>query len=113
MSVRRHNPNDTRAHAAGLTLDERVAPAAELARIEIARAESLGAMSDTAKLALASAPNAAALADYLKTQVHAGMSADQLAALSGVVAAAHGLTADAARSQLEREREQLASYITG
>ena len=33
MSIRRPNPNETRAPAAGLTLDERVAPAAELARI--------------------------------------------------------------------------------
>ena len=83
---------------------------AEMARIEIARAESLGAMSDTAKLALAAAPNAAVLADYMKTQVHAGMSAEQLAALSGVVAAAHGVSpAEAAReaqAQVERERQQ-------
>ena len=33
MSIRRPNPSETRAPAAGLTLDERVAPAAELARI--------------------------------------------------------------------------------
>lgn len=79
--------------------------ATELARIEIARAESLGALSDTAKLALAAAPNAAALADYLKTQVHANMSADQLAALSSVVAAGHGMTAEQGRAQLERERQ--------
>jgi hypothetical protein len=63
------------------------AHAIELARIEIARAESLGAQGDTAKLALAPPANAAALADFMKTQVHAGMRADQLAALSGVVAA--------------------------
>lgn len=66
------------------------AHAIELARIEIARTESLGAMSDTAKLALAPAENAAMLADYMKTQVHAAMRADQLTALSGVAAAAHG-----------------------
>jgi hypothetical protein len=63
------------------------AHAIELARIDIARAESLGAQGDTAKLALAPPANAAALADFMKTQVHAGMRADQLAALSGVVAA--------------------------
>lgn len=80
--------------------------ASELARIEIARAESLGALSDTAKLALAAAPNAAALADYLKTQVHAGMSADQLAALSGVVAANHGLSAQEGREQLDAQRRE-------
>lgn len=79
--------------------------ATELARIEIARAESLGAMSDTAKLALAAAPNAAVLGDYLKTQVHAGMSPEQLAALSGVVAAGHGVSAQEGRAQLEHERQ--------
>lgn len=80
----------------------------ELARVEIARAESIGAMSDTAKVALAAGPNAAALADVLKTQVHAGMSAQQLAALAGVVAAGAGVTpAEAARvAQQQVEREQ-------
>ncbi|MDB5961762.1 MAG: hypothetical protein JWP59_3056 [Massilia sp.] len=81
---------------------------ADLARIEIARAESLGAMSDTAKLALAAGPNAAALADYLKTQVHAGMSPDQLAALAGVVGATNSVKPqDAMRmadDSAERER---------
>jgi hypothetical protein len=77
-----------------------------MARIEIARLDAIGAMSDTAKVALAAAPNAAALADYMKTQVHAGMSPQQLAALSGVVAATNGVTAqDAAR--MAHEREQL------
>lgn len=79
-----------------------------LARVEIARAESLGAMSDTAKVALAAGPNAAALADVMKTQVHAGMSAQQLAALAGVVAAGAGVTpaqaAQHAREQVEREQ---------
>jgi len=79
-----------------------------LARVEIARAESLGAMSDTAKVALAAGPNAAALADVMKTQVHAGMSAQQLAALAGVVAAGAGVTpaqaAQDAREQVEREQ---------
>jgi hypothetical protein len=63
------------------------AHAVELARVEIARTESLGAQGDTAKLALAPGANAAALADFMKTQVHASMRADQLAALSSVVAA--------------------------
>ena len=84
--------------------------AAEMARIEIARAEAIGAMGDTAKIALAAAPNAAALADYMKTQVHAGMSAQQLAALSGVVAATNSVTpAEAARiaqASADRERSQ-------
>jgi hypothetical protein len=85
---------------------------ADLARIDIARADSLGAMSDTAKLALAAGPNAAALADYLKTQVHAGMSAQQLAALAGVVGATHSVTPSEAmrladvREERERERRE-------
>ncbi len=93
--------------------DERFAQlthAAEMARVEIERGESIGAMSDTAKLALAAAPNAAALADYLKTQVHAGMSADQLSALSGVVAATNSVTPQAAAratdAQLDAERQR-------
>ncbi len=79
---------------------------ADLARIAIARAESLGAMSDTAKLALADAHNAAALADYMKTQVHAGMSAQQLAALSGVVGASHNVTAQEAMRLAEAREEK-------
>ena len=58
------------------------AHALELARVEIARAESLAAMDDTAKLALAAAPNAALLNDFMKTRVHATMEAGQLAALN-------------------------------
>ena len=82
---------------------------ADLARIEIARAESLGAMSDTAKLALAAGPNAAALSDYLKTQVHAGMSPDQLAALAGVVGASNSVKPlDAMRMADEREERERA-----
>jgi hypothetical protein len=83
-----------------------LAHVADMARIEIARVESIGAMSDTAKVALAAAPNAAALADYMKTQVHAGMSPQQLAALSGVVAATNSVTAQEA-ARMAAEREQL------
>lgn len=81
---------------------------AELARIEIARVESIGAMSDSGKVALAAGPNAAALADVMKTQVHAGMSAQQLAALAGVVAATNSVTAQDAMRQVQQqlEREQ-------
>lgn len=79
---------------------------ADLARLEIARADSLGAMSDTAKLALAAAPNAAALADYLKTQVHAGMRADQLAALASVVGATSSVTPQEATRLAEARAEQ-------
>ena len=69
----------------------------ELKRLELEREEryarwkteydsmqALGSMSDTARIALAATPNAALLADYMKTQVHAGMRADQLHALAGV-----------------------------
>jgi hypothetical protein len=70
--------------------------------LELARAESLGAMDDTAKLALASAPNAALLADFMKTRVQAGMGADQLAALAGVA------PLDAARMAQERADQALA-----
>jgi hypothetical protein len=58
------------------------AHALELARMQIARAQSFGELDDTAKLALAPASNAAVLADVMKTRVHATMRADQLAALS-------------------------------
>jgi hypothetical protein len=84
--------------------------AAELARIEIARMESLGSMSDTAKIALAPTANAAILADYLKTQVHSGMRADQLGALAGVVGATNSVTpAELARltqEHTEHERQR-------
>jgi hypothetical protein len=81
---------------------------AELARIAITRAEAIGAMSDSAKVALADGPNAAALADVMKTQVHAGMSAQQLAALASVVAATNSVTPQeamrVAQQQIEREQ---------
>lgn len=84
--------------------------ALELARIEIARAEAIGRLDDAAKLAVAAAPNAAVLADYMKTRVHATMDAGQLAALAGVVAAGGAVSAqEAARLALEaaeRERQR-------
>ncbi|WP_313167364.1 hypothetical protein [Massilia oculi] len=81
----------------------------ELARLAMARFEALGAMDDTAKLALAEAPNAAVLADYLKTRVHATMDGDQLTALAGVagVGKIDAALADArvAAEQARREQE--------
>lgn len=81
----------------------------ELARLAMARAQALGAMDDTAKLALAEAPNAAVLADYLKTRVHATMDGDQLTALAGVagVGKIDAAVAEArvAAEQARRERE--------
>ena len=72
---------------AGIEQNARAADRAheiELARLAMERAAALGAMDDTAKLALAEAPNAVVLADYLKTRVHASMDGDQLTALAGV-----------------------------
>jgi hypothetical protein len=70
--------------------------------LETERAAALGAMDDSAKLALAPVANAALLAEVMKTQVHAGMSAEQLAALAGVVGAAHAPGVDKdRRHQLE------------
>ena len=81
---------------------------ADLARIEITRVETVGALSDSGKVALAAAPNAQALADVMKTQVHAGMSPQQLAALAGVVAATNSVTpaeaAHKADERMQRER---------
>ena len=79
----------------------------ELARIEIARTESIGAMSDSAKVALAAGPNAAALADVMKTQVHANMSAEQLAAINSVTPqeAARQLQQQLEREQARRDAE--------
>jgi len=51
---------------------------------ELRRMETLGAVDDATKLALAAAPNAALLADVLKTRTQAGMSADQLAAVASL-----------------------------
>ena len=75
-----------------------------LARIEIARAESLDALDDTTKLAVAGAPNAAVLADYLKTRVHAAMGADQLTALAAGGALGTLDAARLAQEAVERER---------
>ncbi|MGZ8294869.1 MAG: hypothetical protein ACXWVG_17670, partial [Telluria sp.] len=52
---------------------------------ELRRLDRIGAMSDTAKVALVPGENATVLADYMKTQVHASMDADQLSALAVVV----------------------------
>lgn len=83
--------------------------ALELARIEIARNESISRMDDSAKLAVAAAPNAAVLADYMKTRVHATMDAAQLAALAGVVQAGGALSAlDAASLAQDAVRQEQA-----
>jgi hypothetical protein len=66
--------------------------ASELARIDIERAEAIGRMSDTAKIALAATPNAEALANFMRMQAQAQMSPEQLQALAGVVAAENSIT---------------------
>jgi hypothetical protein len=76
----------------------------DLARIEIARAEALGVLDDSTKVAVAAPANAALLAEVMKTRVHAGMSAEQLAALAGVVGAGN---ADAWRLAREQTAEQV------
>jgi hypothetical protein len=87
----------------------------DLARIEIERAQALGALDDGAKLALAAPANAALLAEVMKTREHAGMSAEQLAALAGVVGAGNTdawclaqeqVAAERARHDAEDERER-------
>lgn len=85
-----------------------------LARLAMERAEALGAMDDTAKLALAEAPNAAVLADYLKTRVHASMDGEQLMALAGVAGvgkidaavAEARVAAEQARRELEVDKDR-------
>lgn len=85
-----------------------------LAQLAMARAAALGAMDDTAKLALAEAPNAAVLADYLKTRVHASMDGDQLTALAGVAGAGKidlaladaRVAAEQARRELEVDKDR-------
>ncbi|MFN3790662.1 hypothetical protein [Massilia sp.] len=55
--------------------------------LELRRLEAFASMDDTAKLALAAAPNAQVLSDFMKTRVHAGMDAEQLGALAGLAGA--------------------------
>jgi hypothetical protein len=76
----------------------------DLARAEIERFEALGALDDGAKVALVAPANAALLADVMKTRVHAGMSAEQLAALAGVVGAANVDAWRLAQEQVAQER---------
>lgn len=76
---------------------------------ELQRAEMMGMLDDTAKLAIAGAANAAILADFMKTRVHASMDAGQLASLAGVVGAGKLSAEQAAdlvrEEQARRERE--------
>ena len=71
--------------------------------LRLAELQAFAGMDDTAKLALAAAPNAAALNDFMKTRVHAGMDAGQLAALAAVAGAGR-LTPDEALALVAREQ---------
>lgn len=82
--------------------------------LELRRLEAFAAMDDTAKLALAAAPNAALLKDFMQTRVHAGMDAGQLGALAGLADAGKLSTREAlqlvrdeqARRELEVDRDR-------
>ncbi len=71
--------------------------------LRLAELDAFAGMDDTAKLALAAAPNAELLNDFMKTRVHATMDADQLAALAAVVGAGK-LTPDEALELVAREQ---------
>ncbi|MET3133288.1 ribosomal protein L37E [Oxalobacteraceae bacterium GrIS 1.11] len=90
-------------------LTARQAHGAALARIEIERIATIGQLSDTGKVALAEAPNALALAQIMRTQVQAGMSAEQIHALAAVAAAENSIAPlDAIRMAHERVLEERA-----
>lgn len=59
---------------------------------EIGRIETIGKLSDTAKIATAAVPNAQALAQLLQLQAQSGMSAPQIEALAALAAAGRGTT---------------------
>lgn len=81
--------------------------AADMARIDIERLESIGRMSDTAKIALAATPNADALSRLMRQQSQAAMSPEQLQALAGVVAAENSISpAEAMRLAREEVRDE-------
>lgn len=76
---------------------------------ELRRMQAMSSVDDATKLAMAPAPNAGVLADYLKTRVHAGMDADQLASLAQVAAAQAGVTPqEAHRAALDAVRAERA-----
>jgi hypothetical protein len=80
---------------------------ADMARIDIERLESIGRMSDTAKIALAATPNAEALARLMRQQAQAAMSPEQLQALASVVAAENSITpGEAMRLAREEVRDE-------
>ena len=89
------------------------AHAAELARIDIDRAEKIGSLSDTGKLAMAAGPNAAALAQVLKVQLQAGMSAEQIHALAALAAAENSIAPLEAMRMAQDSVAQERGYLEG
>jgi hypothetical protein len=84
------------------------AVAAERAH-ELRRMETMGAVDDATKVALAAHPNAALLADVLKVRTQAGMSAEQLAALASMSPQdALRLAEDHVARERERRDDELA-----
>jgi len=84
------------------------AAAAERAH-ELRRMETMGAVDDATKVALAAHPNAALLADVLKARTQAGMSAEQLAALASMSPQdALRLAEDHVARERDRRDEELA-----
>jgi hypothetical protein len=76
---------------------------------EIRRLEAMGRLSDMALAAVAAPSNAEAVTQIMKMQIQGGMSAEQIQALSQVVAAEQGVTpVDAARMAYERVLEERA-----
>ena len=76
---------------------------------EIKRIETIGALSDSGKVATAAPSNAEALTQIMKLQIQGGMTPEQIAALASVVAAEHGVTpGEAARQAYERVLEERA-----
>jgi hypothetical protein len=76
---------------------------------EIRRLETMGRLSDMALAAVAAPSNAEAVTQIMKMQIQGGMSAEQIQALSQVVAAEQGVTpVDAARMAYERVLEERA-----
>ena len=89
------------------------AHAAELARIDIDRAEKIGSLSDTGKLAMAAGPNAAALAQVLKVQLQAAMSAEQIHALAALAAAENSIAPLEAMRMAQDSVAQERGYLEG
>lgn len=89
------------------------AHAAELARIDIDRIEKIGSLSDTGKVAMAAGQNAAALAQVLKVQLQAGMSAEQIHALAALAAAENSVSPADALRMAQDSVAQERSYLEG